>query len=215
MNHPLRVMLDAAASGRFPAPDGEIEVVPSPGDCVGAIVAFTGHFVLAAGVAPADVRARAPRGDFSVPLSPPFLTWVGERIDAVAGTHDVLLAAPAETGPLPHELEEVDAGELSHPRIDRAARYRQSLRVYATPARDALLVLGHGLCGRWECAFEVDPGARSRGLGRELARAARRLVPSDAWVWAQVAPGNAASLRAVTAAGYRPIGAEVLFTRPR
>jgi RimJ/RimL family protein N-acetyltransferase len=30
---------------------------------------------------------------------------------------------------------------------------------------------------------------------------------------AQVAPGNAASLRAVEAAGFRPIGAEVLFHR--
>jgi RimJ/RimL family protein N-acetyltransferase len=30
-------------------------------------------------------------------------------------------------------------------------------------------------------------------------------------VFAQVAPGNAASLRAFLAAGFRPIGSEVLF----
>ena len=30
-------------------------------------------------------------------------------------------------------------------------------------------------------------------------------------LWAQVAPANTASLRAFLAAGYRPVGAEVLF----
>jgi RimJ/RimL family protein N-acetyltransferase len=30
-------------------------------------------------------------------------------------------------------------------------------------------------------------------------------------LWAQVAPANVASLRAFLAAGYRPVGAEVLF----
>jgi RimJ/RimL family protein N-acetyltransferase len=32
-------------------------------------------------------------------------------------------------------------------------------------------------------------------------------------VWAQVHPANVASLRVFLAAGYRPVGAEVLFTR--
>jgi hypothetical protein len=34
-------------------------------------------------------------------------------------------------------------------------------------------------------------------------------------IWARVAPANAASVRAILAAGYRPIGAEVLFPRQR
>jgi hypothetical protein len=38
-------------------------------------------------------------------------------------------------------------------------------------------------------------------------------VPPAEPVFAQVAPGNAGSLRAVLAAGYRPIGGEVLFAR--
>ena len=36
---------------------------------------------------------------------------------------------------------------------------------------------------------------------------------SSPTLFAQVAPGNAASLRAVAAAGFRPLGAEVLFHR--
>jgi hypothetical protein len=36
-------------------------------------------------------------------------------------------------------------------------------------------------------------------------------MPEDAALWAQVAPANVASLRAFLAAGWRPVGAEVLF----
>jgi hypothetical protein len=50
-------------------------------------------------------------------------------------------------------------------------------------------------------------------LGRKVARAAAALVPAGEPLWAQVAPGNAASLRAVGAAGFVPVGAEVLFPR--
>jgi GNAT superfamily N-acetyltransferase len=76
-----------------------------------------------------------------------------------------------------------------------------------------VLVLARGLGGRRELAFEVDPARRNRGLGRLLVTAARHLTPPGEPLFAQIAPGNAASLRAVTAAGLRPIGAEVLFHR--
>ena len=41
----------------------------------------------------------------------------------------------------------------------------------------------------------------------------RDMVPAGASVWAQIAPGNAASMRASIAAGFVPIGSEVLFPR--
>ncbi|MYS16437.1 GNAT family N-acetyltransferase, partial [Streptomyces sp. SID4982] len=72
------------------------------------------------------------------------------------------------------------------------------------------LVLGRGLGGRVEVAVEVGEEARHRGLGRALATAARHLAGEP--VWAQVAPGNARSVRAFLAAGYRPVGAEVLLS---
>jgi RimJ/RimL family protein N-acetyltransferase len=46
-----------------------------------------------------------------------------------------------------------------------------------------------------------------------VARAAAGLVPAGEPLWAQVAPGNAASLRALAAAGFVPVAAEVLFPR--
>ena len=63
--------------------------------------------------------------------------------------------------------------------------------------------------------MEVDEDARHRGLGRALVTAARHLVTEP--LWAQVSPGNARSMRAFQAAGYRPVGAEavLLATAPR
>ena len=65
-----------------------------------------------------------------------------------------------------------------------------------------MLIVGPGVAGRWEMAFEVTPAARGRGLGRGLAAAASTLVPDGEPVFAQVAPGNPSSLRACLAAGY-------------
>jgi GNAT superfamily N-acetyltransferase len=107
--------------------------------------------------------------------------------------------------PLP--LREV--ADSDHPRVRRARRYRPQVRIWTTDG--GVLVVGRGLAGRWEAAIEVEAPQRGRGLGRSLARAARHLVPDDRPVWAQVAPGNAASVRAFLAAGYRPVGAEVLL----
>ena len=92
-------------------------------------------------------------------------------------------------------------------------RYRHDLQVWTAEGGAGVLVLGRGLAGRREVAFEVDPARRNRGLGRRLVAAARHLTPPGEPLFAQVAPGNAASLRAVGAAGFRPVGAEVLFSR--
>jgi GNAT superfamily N-acetyltransferase len=77
------------------------------------------------------------------------------------------------------------------------------------------LLIGRGVVGRWEAAVEVDPQARGAGLGRRLALAARHLVPDGEPLWAQIAPGNAASVRALLAAGYVPMGAETLLVPVR
>lgn len=74
------------------------------------------------------------------------------------------------------------------------------------------MLVGHGVAARWEVAIEVDPGYRGHGLGRALASAARHLVPAGRPLWAQIAPANAASVRAFLAAGFRPVGAEALLT---
>src|SRR6185437_2002491 len=139
-----------------------------------------------------------------------FLNWLAGQLGTEAGSVDVLLAA-GRAGAPGVELVEID--DADHPRLRRAHRYRDGVRAYEPPDGGALVVVGRGLAGRHEVSIEVEPGRRAKGLGRALARAAPALVPAGEPLFAQVAPGNAASLRAFLAAGYVPIGAEVLFLK--
>jgi hypothetical protein len=207
----LRLLQDAAGGAPPPA-DGVVEVWAAPPGPVDAVLAFTAHHVVAAAVDPDLVAARLPDGDLSAPMGLAFLGWLGERLGSRPGSLDVVLAAAGLGGAPPLELAPgVDLGR--HQRVARALHYRSDLRVWTAEGGAGVLVLGRGLAGRREVAFEVDPARRNRGLGRSLVAAARHLTPPGEPLFAQVAPGNAASLRVVEAAGFRPIGAEVLFHR--
>jgi GNAT superfamily N-acetyltransferase len=208
----LRRLLEDAAAGSPSPAGGVVEVWPPPPGTVDAVLAFTAHHVVAAGIDPDLVAARLPEGDLGAPMSPGFLGWLGERLGSRPGSLGVVLAAAGLGGTPPLALE-AGVDPERHPRVARALRYRDDLAAWTDPDGAGVLVLGRGLAGRREVAFEVDPAARNRGLGRLLAAAARHLIPPGEPLFAQVAPGNAASLRVVRAAGFRPIGAEVLFHR--
>jgi GNAT superfamily N-acetyltransferase len=210
-HHPLAAVLRDAAHGRFPPPDGVVEVLPSPGPPCDAIVGFTGHFVLAADIDAAEVAARMPAGEFSIPFAPDSLQWLAERLGLEPATHDLLLATVADGSGAPSWLQPAD--DLVHPRVDRASRFRAVESIWTLDDAAAVLIVGRGLCGRWEIGYEVTPERRGRGLGRRLVGAARGLAPAGEPLWAQVAPGNAASVRSTLAAGFSPVAAEVLFTR--
>jgi RimJ/RimL family protein N-acetyltransferase len=209
--HPLRALLDDAAAGRFPPADGLIDVVRSPGGRADVIMGLTGHFMLAADIAPEEVATRIPPGDLSLPMSAPVLSWLAHRLESKPATFDALLCRVGEGRGAPAWLHEIDGHD--HPRVQRASRYRKEMRIFVADDDAAVLVVGRGVCSRWEFGFEVAPGMQGRGLGRKVARAAAGLVPANEPLWAQVAPGNAASLRALVAAGFVPVGVEVLFPR--
>lgn len=178
-----------------------------------AVCAFTGLSIVAAPVPPAWVAARVPADDLGAPLCPSFLTALGDLLGRRAGGVDIVMAAPPGNTRAAVRLRE--QSDATHPRVRRAHRYRDDVRVYTTDGEDGVLILGRGLAGRWEAAVEVSPRARGAGLGRALASAARVLVPEDRAVWAQIAPGNAASVRAFLAAGFQPVGAEALLVPVR
>jgi hypothetical protein len=158
------------------------------------------------------VRALLPGDDpFSDPASAAFLHRLGERLGTKPGVLDAVLAVPAGERPERPDLRLDLVGANDHGRVQRALRYRQDVQVYETEG--GVLTIGRGLARRLEVSVEVEPNARAAGLGRALARAGLALAPSGEAVFAQVSPGNAASLRAFLAAGYRPIGSEVLFLR--
>jgi GNAT superfamily N-acetyltransferase len=206
--HPLAIRLTEAARGRFPAFDGAVEVVPSPGPPCDALVAFTGHYVLAADVDPGEVAARWPVGELSLPFAPQSLTWLAERLGRRPRTHDALFVTFGDGSGAPNWLERDDA--FAHPRVDEASQFRTIDEIW-TDGLGSLVMVGRGLGGRWEVGYEVEPAYRNQGLGRRLVAAARGRVPAGEPLWAQVAPGNASSMRTTIAAGFVPVGAEILF----
>ena len=199
--------------GELPPPDGLVDVMQSPAGPSDVVCAFTAHTIIAASIEEPDIRRRLPPGDLGAPMEAGFLVWLGEQLGAPPGMLDIVLVA---TGDAPATRVQImpQRGE-SVARVERARRYRRDVQVFGDSDGRGIGVVGRGLARRWEVAVEVEPAHRGGGLGRGLFAAARRLVPIDEPLFAQVSPGNAASLRAVLAAGFKPVGSEVLFlTRP-
>ena len=185
-----------------PPADGGITIVEPPDPRSVGVFAFTAHHVIAAPVDPDWVYTVLPADDLSAPLNPPFLQALGARTGLVVNNLDAVFVAPPGSGA---DVELAVACGPEHPR----GAHRTGVQVWV--ADGGVIILGRGVAGRLEVAVEVDESARGRGVGRALFAAARSLVPEGEPLWAQVAPGNAASMRAVLAAGFRPVGAEVLL----
>jgi GNAT superfamily N-acetyltransferase len=207
----VAALLRDVAAGRPPAPDGAVEVLPQPAGPVAAVLSFTAHHVVAADVDPAWVHDRLDGAGLSAPMGPAFLAELAARLAREPDSIDLVLCAVADGRPPAVPLVATVA-DAAHPRAERASRYRDGVRAWRTADGHGLLLLGRGLAGRYEVAFEVDPVARGRGLGRALASSALSVAPAGEPVWVQVAPGNVASVRAVLATGlFTPVGGEILF----
>jgi hypothetical protein len=210
----LADLMRAVADGGSPATDdgpvkGLTVVVPPDERSVG-VLAFAGHNVVSVDLGPEWVRAWLPDDDLAAPLSAPFLTVLAGATGRSLDNLDLVLVAPATGRPNGMELTELT--EFVEPlpaRLARALAQRIGVRAWRCPG--GLLTLGRGVAGRWEVSVEVDTALRGFGLGRGLFTAVRGMLPAGEHVWAQVAPGNAASVRAALAAGFRPVGAEVLL----
>ncbi|MPY64336.1 GNAT family N-acetyltransferase [Streptomyces spongiae] len=205
----LRDILDAAARGSFPPPDGGTTVVRQHAHRDAGVLAFTAHSVVFTDEDPAwvyETLGSLECDALAATMNPRFLAAFLARTGRSTDTIDVMNVGTRLAGEPPVALKEVS--DPDHPRVVSARKRRDDVRVWA--ADGGVLVLGRGIGGRWEAAVEVDEAVRHRGLGRALAAAARHLVP-DGHVWAQVAAGNARSARAFQAAGYRPVGAEALL----
>jgi GNAT superfamily N-acetyltransferase len=200
----LSALLRDVAAGWFPPADGGVTILPQPGARDAGVIGFTAHAVVFIDSDPAWVTAQLPADDLAGPLSPAFLQALCEHTNRQAHGIDVLCIASPLPGP-PRITLTQDPG-LVHPRLTRARHYRDD--VHAWRAEGGVVTIGRGIASRWEASVEVDPDHRGAGLGRALAAAARHLVPDGSPLWAQIAPANAASVRAFLAAGYKPVGAE-------
>nr|WP_223190730.1 GNAT family N-acetyltransferase [Streptomyces sp. TRM68416] len=204
----MRDILDAAARGVFPPADGGTTVVAQHAPRDAGVLAFTAHSVVFTDEDPDWVyeTLRATECDaLAATMNPRFLGALLDRTGRTTDTIDVLMVADPLSGRPGLPLTEI--ADPGHPRVVSSRRRRDDVRVWA--ADGGVLVVGRGVAGRQEVAVEVDEGVRHRGLGRALVTAARQLVAEP--LWAQVSAGNARSMRAFQAAGYRPVGSEALL----
>jgi GNAT superfamily N-acetyltransferase len=204
-NGGLESIIAAVEAGERLATQPWYRVVSFPGTEM--VLAFPGLIVIVTELGPDWVEKHIPFEDLSLPLNPPFLSAMEEKTGRRVNNLDILMLGPRLTGEPQAELTVVT--DADHPRVRRALRYRTEVTAYL--ADGGVLVVGRGVGGRWEVGVEVAEHAQGRGLGRSLALAARHLVPEDRPIWAQIAPGNATSVRAFLAAGYTPVGAEALL----
>ena len=211
--HPLGELIAAVAGGRFPAVDGSWRRVPPWRPGVEAVVGFTGHAVFA--VEP-DIPDRL-LGDLGADgfggAHDPRLISALAGADGWIDTLELLLVARGTgTSTL------VDRPDLAaHPRAAFAARIRDCPRVmgYPDPGRSDVAVISKGIGGLTEISFELEPGHRGNGAGTRLVRDALGTIPGGEIAVASVAPGNAASVRALLAAGFGPAGSIQLFVRDK
>jgi hypothetical protein len=212
-DHPLAELITAAAGGEFPDADGGWRRVPPWRAGLEAIVCFTGHAVLAVRPDVPDRRLAALGADGFGGAHDPRLITALAGPDGWIDSLDMLMASrgTGRAGVAPRLTDRPDLA--THPRAMFAAGIRDHTRLmgYPDPRRSALAVVSRGIAGLTEVSFELEPSRRRAGGGAELVRDALSAIPSGQLAVAAVAPGNAASVRALLAAGFVPLGSIQLF----
>lgn len=169
-----------------------------------AVIAMTGHAFVSAPPSWSDEALTTLGVDgFGGAHDPRVLVALAGTDGWIDVLDQLLIADPLDEPPTLTQHHDLD----NHRRVRRARELRSDVRVFGD--RQSVLVLGRGIGGYLEAAFEVDPELRGQGVGRSLLLEARRL--SDERVVVAVSPGNVASTRAALAAGYAPVGAVQLY----
>ena len=183
--HPARAVLEAGAAGRFPPADGRVEAMRPDERGTWAIVEFTGHAFVLSDRPPGDALFDGVDAFGGVTRPRFVLALAGARTDI--GSHDAVLArrggAPVEPLAVTDEYDD-------HSRVVYARQIRDRVRVLGDDR--GLVTIGAGLVGRTELSVEVVDGSAGGGAGRSLILAGLATVPPHQFVFAQVAPGNAA-----------------------
>ena len=166
-------------------------------------MALTGHAFIATDQSANDFDDLHLDG-FGAALSPTAITRAAGNGEI--GVNDVTLVARGTGQGIKTPI--TDAWD-NHPRVAHARRLRSNVEVYGDG--EGFVTLGNGLAGRIEMSIEISDTALSSGTGRRLILDAVAGVADGEYVFAAVSPGNARSLRSFLAAGFIPIGSEVLI----
>ncbi|TWE12834.1 RimJ/RimL family protein N-acetyltransferase [Rudaeicoccus suwonensis] len=131
----------------------------------------------------------------------------GGRIDSL----DLVVAARGRPGPQRLLVPRPDLDR--HPRAQLAASWRDELQVLGlADSADVIVTCGRGLGGLAEIGFELAPEVRGGGLIGAVLEATTHLVCPGEVLLASASPGNVASVRALLAVGFAPIGSVQLFS---
>ena len=211
--HPLARLLRSVVAGSPPDADGGWTRVSPWIPTVQAVVAFTGHTIVAVSYDITDAQlvdlgvdgaggALSPRV-FATLAGP--TGWIGAP---------QLLFAALGTGAGQHTELASRSYLARHPYVEASRRSHQDLQILGAGEGDAvdLVVLSRGVAGVREVGVYVHPAGRGRGRGATLARAALDAVPENEVTLASSTLGDAAALRALTSAGFTPIGAVQMFS---
>ncbi|HEX7266438.1 MAG TPA: hypothetical protein VF256_03330 [Streptosporangiaceae bacterium] len=178
-----------------------------------AILSFTGHAVFAVRPDIPDRLLAALGADGFGGAHDPRLITALAGPDGWIDSLDILMATrgTGRAGVAPRLIDRPDLA--THPRAMFAAGIRDhpQLMGYPDPHRSALAVVSRGIGGLTEVSFELEPSRRRAGGGVALARDALSAIPCGQLAVAAVAPGNAASVRALLSAGFVPLGSIQLF----
>lgn len=208
--HPLLDRLLAAARGSFPPVHGGVTILPPLDGGLEAIVAFTGHALVATSLGIEDL-VKAGADGYGGAMSPDVQRLLAGP-DGWIDVHDVTLAGTGLGDDGSRPLLDPRADLTGHPRVAYARTLRTDVRVHGDDR--GLVTVAKGLAGRTEISLELSPEQQGNGLGPGLLTEVLRLVPAGAPVFAAVSPGNARSLRMFLRHGFTPVGSEVQI-RPR
>lgn len=175
------------------------------------VAEFTGHAVVLTDRNPDELFALGIDA-FGGLTQPAVITWLAGPSGTV-GSHDVVLVARGRSERAKRSdglMLPVRTDLVDHPRVQRANQHRRNVVVHGDDR--GFVTLGHGLVDRLEVSVELLDAEAGQGAGRGLINDALNLVADGDLVWAQVAPGNAASVRAFLSAGFVAVGAETLIT---
>ena len=204
--HPIGAALRAAVAGSFPPVDGAYEVVTPWRPGIEAVVAFTGHAVLAiADDHQADLDALGVDG-FGGAHHPRVIAALAGP-DGWVDSLDLVLMTTGIGGP-PALVERPDL--TIEPRAIYNAGLRDDLVVYGRPTGRSFVTVGRGLGRLHEIGVETDGDA---GAGVSLLRDVRTMVTAGEPLVAAVAPGNARAVRSFLAADFVPVASVQLFRR--
>jgi hypothetical protein len=203
MAHPLLHVMTCAAHGDFPPVDGSVSFLPELPDGNRAIVALTGHAFIAGEFGAGHFEGVTLDG-FGGALAPEAVLRVADGGNV--GVNDVVLVAPGSGIGLETPVTSM---WNDHHRVRHARNLRTDVVVHGDER--GFVTVGSGLAGRAEMSIEIADTNTSTGLGRQLIQDACGAVPVGKLIFAAVSPGNARSLRAFLASGFRPIGSEIII----